>query len=85
MTKNMPAILAIQNLRVEYRTRDRQQPLKVAVKNLTLPVNAGEVFGSLDPSGGENHHDERHARFHQRDRRNGDETELHFLKCYDWE
>jgi len=47
----MPTILAIQNLRVEFPTRDRRQPVKVAVKNLTLSVNAGEVFGFLGPNG----------------------------------
>ncbi|HUA67625.1 MAG TPA: ABC transporter ATP-binding protein [Candidatus Saccharimonadales bacterium] len=47
----MSTILAIQNLRVEFPTRDRRQPVKVAVKNLTLSVNAGEVFGFLGPNG----------------------------------
>ena len=47
----MPTILAIQNLRVEFSSRDRRQPIKVAVKNLTLSVNAGEVFGFLGPNG----------------------------------
>ncbi len=45
MKNIMPTILAIQNLRVEFPTRDRRQPVKVAVKSLTLSVNAGEVFG----------------------------------------
>ena len=47
----MPTILSIQNLRVEYPARDHQQPVKIAVKNLTLSVNAGEVFGFLGPNG----------------------------------
>ena len=51
MKNIMPSILAIQNLRVEFPTRDRRQPVKVAVKNLTLSVNAGEVFGFLGPNG----------------------------------
>ena len=51
MKNIMPTILAIQNLRVEFPTRDRRQPVKVAVKNLTLSVNAGEVFGFLGPNG----------------------------------
>jgi ABC-2 type transport system ATP-binding protein len=51
MKNIMPTILAIQNLRVEFPTRDRRQPVKVAVKNLTLSVSAGEVFGFLGPNG----------------------------------
>lgn len=51
MKNIMPAILAIQNLRVEFPTRDRNLPVKVAVKNLTLTVSAGEVFGFLGPNG----------------------------------
>jgi len=47
----MPTILAIQNLRVEFPARDRRQPVKVAVKNLSLSVGAGEVFGFLGPNG----------------------------------
>ena len=47
----MPTILSIQNLRVEFPTRLPSQPVKVAVKNLTLSVNAGEVFGFIGPNG----------------------------------
>jgi len=47
----MPTILGIQNLRVEFPTRLPGQPVKVAVKNLTLSVNAGEVFGFIGPNG----------------------------------
>lgn len=50
-TNNAAVILAIQNLRVEYKSAGRGQPAKVAVKNLTLSVNAGEVFGFLGPNG----------------------------------
>jgi ABC-2 type transport system ATP-binding protein len=45
------SILKIQNLGVEYRTREVGQPLKVAVKDLNLSVNPGEVFGFLGPNG----------------------------------
>jgi ABC-2 type transport system ATP-binding protein len=49
--EDTPHILTIQNLRVEYRTRDMGQPLKVAVKGLNLTVSPGEVFGFLGPNG----------------------------------
>ena len=45
------AIIAIKNLRVEYPARGRGHEIKVAVKNLTLSVHAGEVFGFLGPNG----------------------------------
>jgi len=52
MIKNvMSPILDIQNLRVEFPTRDGKSPIKVVVRNLTLSVNAGEVFGFLGPNG----------------------------------
>jgi ABC-2 type transport system ATP-binding protein len=44
-------IIAIEHLRVEYPTRERGQPAKPAVKDLTLSVRAGEVFGFLGPNG----------------------------------
>ena len=47
----MPTILSIQNLRVEYPLRDHKNSVKVAVKDLTLSVSAGEVFGFLGPNG----------------------------------
>jgi ABC-2 type transport system ATP-binding protein len=50
-TTERRAILEIRNLRVEYRAPSRGQPRKVAVNNLNLQVNAGEVFGFLGPNG----------------------------------
>ena len=44
-------IIAIEHLRVEYPTRERGQKTKPAVKDLTLSVRAGEVFGFLGPNG----------------------------------
>jgi ABC-2 type transport system ATP-binding protein len=44
-------ILAVENLRVEYRAADASQGTKVAVRNLSLAVRAGEVFGFLGPNG----------------------------------
>ena len=39
------------NLRVEYRSRDIGQPLKRALNGLSLEVYPGEVFGFLGPNG----------------------------------
>jgi ABC-2 type transport system ATP-binding protein len=47
----MEPILKIDNLRVEYRSRELGQGAKVAVKGLNLRVEAGEVFGFLGPNG----------------------------------
>src|SRR5438132_12645122 len=47
----MDAIVAVKNLRVEYRPQISGQPKKVAVKDLNLSVQAGEVFGFLGPNG----------------------------------
>ncbi len=47
----MQTILRTENLRVEYRSREFTQQTKVAVNNLNLSVNAGEVFGFLGPNG----------------------------------
>ncbi|HHY84006.1 MAG TPA: ABC transporter ATP-binding protein [Verrucomicrobia bacterium] len=47
----MPAILRIENLRVEYRTRELRGSTRLALKQLNLSVNAGEVFGFLGPNG----------------------------------
>ncbi len=47
----MDAILRIENLRVEYRSRELGQGTKLALKGLTLSVGQGEVFGFLGPNG----------------------------------
>lgn len=47
----MEAILKIENLRVEYRSRELGQTTKQAVKGLNLAVQPGEVFGFLGPNG----------------------------------
>jgi ABC-2 type transport system ATP-binding protein len=47
----MDAIIKIDRLRVEYRSRALRQPVKVAVKELSLSVVPGEVFGFLGPNG----------------------------------
>ena len=47
----MEPIIETRNLRVEYRGRGRGQPRKVAVRDLNLRVQAGEVFGFLGPNG----------------------------------
>lgn len=46
----METILKIENLRVEYRASGSEGE-KVAVKDLNLTVQAGEVFGFLGPNG----------------------------------
>jgi ABC-2 type transport system ATP-binding protein len=43
--------LKIEKLRVEFRSKEMGQPLKVAVKDLSLAVTAGQVFGFLGPNG----------------------------------
>ena len=45
------SIVELKNLRVEYRAQNSGQGKKVAVKDLTLKVHAGEVFGFLGPNG----------------------------------
>jgi len=45
------AILKIENLRVDYRSRELGQGIKQAVKGLNLSVHRGEVFGFLGPNG----------------------------------
>jgi ABC-2 type transport system ATP-binding protein len=45
------AVVEIKDLRVEYPSRELGQRTKVAVKSLSLSVNAGEVFGFLGPNG----------------------------------
>jgi len=47
----MNAVLRIENLRVEYRSRELKQQTKVAVNGLNLSVQTGEVFGFLGPNG----------------------------------
>jgi ABC-2 type transport system ATP-binding protein len=47
----MEPILETRNLRVEYRARTPETGKNVAVKDLNLRVNAGEVFGFLGPNG----------------------------------
>ena len=47
----METILQTENLRVEYRAQKPAQGVKIALKNLNLSVNAGEVFGFLGPNG----------------------------------
>jgi len=47
----MQTILETKKLRVEYRSRELKQETKVALKGLSLRVNAGEVFGFLGPNG----------------------------------
>jgi ABC-2 type transport system ATP-binding protein len=47
----MEAILKIQDLRVEYRSRESSGGVKEALKGLDLAVEQGEVFGFLGPNG----------------------------------
>jgi len=47
----MDAILELKNLRVEYRAQNSRTAKKVAVNDLNLRVQAGEVFGFLGPNG----------------------------------
>jgi len=46
-----PEVISIKNLRIEYRSSEMGSPTKVAVKNLSLGVHTGEVFGFLGPNG----------------------------------
>jgi ABC-2 type transport system ATP-binding protein len=45
------AVLHIDNLRVEYRSRDLGGETKIALHGLNLSVRQGEVFGFLGPNG----------------------------------
>src|SRR5579862_8383647 len=47
----MKAVLEIENLGVEYRSKDVGRKSKLAVKALSLSVTQGEVFGFLGPNG----------------------------------
>jgi ABC-2 type transport system ATP-binding protein len=46
-----PAVVRVENLVVEYPKRSRDAAPAVAVRNLTLAVREGEVFGFLGPNG----------------------------------
>lgn len=46
-----PEVIAIKSLRIEYKSREMGSQTKLAVKDLTLSVHAGEVFGFLGPNG----------------------------------
>src|SRR5690349_6229673 len=46
-----PEVIAIKNLRIEYKSRETHRQTKLARKDLTLTVHAGEVFGFLGPNG----------------------------------
>src|SRR2546425_10816530 len=47
----MEPIIQTRDLRVEFRAQNRNAVKKIAVKGLTLSVQAGEVFGFLGPNG----------------------------------
>src|SRR5258707_10053135 len=47
----METIVELKNLGVKYRTGDSGEGKKVAVNDLNLSVQAGEVFGFLGPNG----------------------------------
>ena len=47
----MSVILQTQKLRVEYRSGELRQAVKVALTGLDLEVHAGEIFGFLGPNG----------------------------------
>ena len=47
----MSVILKTQKLRVEFRSREMRQAVKVALNGLDLEIRAGEVFGFLGPNG----------------------------------
>jgi ABC-2 type transport system ATP-binding protein len=47
----METILQIDNLVVQYRTRELGQSTRTAIKGLSLSVYRGEVFGFLGPNG----------------------------------
>ena len=47
----MTAILQTEKLRVEYRSRELRQPVKVALRGIDLGVRAGEIFGFVGPNG----------------------------------
>src|SRR5512144_2680270 len=47
----METILETKDLRVEFKAQNSGQGKKIAVKDLNLRVQAGEVFGFLGPNG----------------------------------
>src|SRR5216117_67993 len=47
----MEPIIQTTDLRVEFRAQNRNAAKKIAVKDLNLSVQAGEVFGFLGPNG----------------------------------
>src|SRR5256885_2506168 len=47
----MEPIIQTRDLRVEFRSANRNAAKKIAVKDLNLSVHAGEVFGFLGPNG----------------------------------
>jgi ABC-2 type transport system ATP-binding protein len=47
----MSAVLSIDRLKVEYRSKESAPGVKVAVNNLSLSIQQGEVFGFLGPNG----------------------------------
>ena len=47
----MEPLVKIENLVVDFRSKERGQPVKRAVDGLSLEVRAGEVFGFLGPNG----------------------------------
>jgi ABC-2 type transport system ATP-binding protein len=44
-------VIELDRLRVEYRTKELGQQTKLAVKDLSLKVSGGQVFGFLGPNG----------------------------------
>ena len=47
----MDTVLRIEDLRVEYKSREVKGGTKVALEGLNLSIQAGEVFGFLGPNG----------------------------------
>ena len=47
----MEATITIEDLRIEYHSRELGESAKVALKGLNLSVRQGEVFGFLGPNG----------------------------------
>jgi ABC-2 type transport system ATP-binding protein len=45
------SVIQLDQLRVEYRSRELGQQTKLAVKDLSLEVRSGQVFGFLGPNG----------------------------------